>query len=138
MVPLPYLVQARIPRSPPFFVCGALSNPPPSSFPGGIVPLLVPSTATAARVEFTPRRSYRAQWNLNVQRQLTRSMAFTVGYIGSAGMHLAHTFQDEDQVPAPLVTIVNSRYVFPIPAPGTKPQRINPNFGGIKATEWSG
>jgi hypothetical protein len=61
-----------------------------------------------------------------------------VGYIGSAGVHLAHTFQDEDQVPAPLVTIVNSHYVFPIPATGTKPQRINPNFGGIKATEWSG
>jgi hypothetical protein len=28
--------------------------------------------------------------------------------------------------------------IFPIPAPGTKPQRINPNFGLIASTEWSG
>jgi hypothetical protein len=29
-------------------------------------------------------------------------------------------------------------YVFPVPAAGTAIQRINPNFGQIRATEWSG
>jgi hypothetical protein len=66
------------------------------------------------------------------------SMALTVGYVGSAGVRLAHPIEDTDQVPASLVKVANSHYVFPIPAPGAKPQRINPNFGSIPSTEWSG
>ena len=80
------------------------------------------------------------QWNLNVQRQLTRNMALTAGYSGSSGVHLAHQEEDTDQVPPSLVhfdTGLDS-YVFPIPAAGQKPQRINPNFGQISYSDWSG
>ena len=43
-------------------------------------------------------------------------------------------------MPPSLVTFSQAldSYVFPIPAPGTKPQRINPNFGQIISTDWSG
>src|SRR2546428_2371897 len=34
--------------------------------------------------------------------------------------------------------VVDSHFVFPIPAPGERIQRINPNFGQIRSTEWSG
>ena len=80
------------------------------------------------------------QWNLNIQRQLTRTMALTVGYVGSAGVRLAHPLEDADQVPPSLVTFNSAldAFVFPIPRPGTKPQRINPNFGQIRNTDWSG
>ena len=80
------------------------------------------------------------QWNLNIQRQLTRSLALTLGYVGSSGVHLARQVRDTDVVPASLVTFNSAldALVFPIPAPGTKPQRINPNFGLISGTEWSG
>jgi len=87
-----------------------------------------------------PHRTYKGQWNLNIQRQLSKSMALTVGYVGSTGVHLAYGIQDSDQVPASLVTFSQSlhAYVFPIPAPGAKIQRINPNFGQITSTEWRG
>jgi hypothetical protein len=80
------------------------------------------------------------QWNLNIQRQLTRSLALTVGYVGSTGVHLAHTNYDYDQVPPSLVKVVNSHFVFPIPAGGllSNIQRINPNFGQIRSTDFSG
>ncbi len=67
-------------------------------------------------------------------------LALTVGYVGSSGVHLAHPIEDTDQVPPSLVTFNSAldTFVFPIPAPGTKPQRINPNFGQIASTEWSG
>ena len=140
IVPLPYLFSTRLPRSAPFFQGGQLSNPPASSFPNQIFQVLTPSSLIATHIELNPSRSYRMQWNLNIQRQLTRSMALTLGYAGSSAVHLAHPIDDTDQVPPSLVTFSPAldAYVFPVPAPGTKPQRINPNFGQIVATEWSG
>jgi hypothetical protein len=63
-----------------------------------------------------------------------------VGYVGSAGVHLAHPIEDTDQVPPSLVTFSQAldTFVFPVPAAGTAIQRINPNFGQIRATDWSG
>ena len=140
IVPLPYLYITRLPRSAPFFQAGQLSSPPPSSFPNQVFQLLLPTTLQAAHIEFNPHRGYRMQWNLNIQRQLTRSIALTVGYVGSSGVHLARQVSDTDVVPASLVTFNSAldALVFPIPAAGKKPQRINPNFGIISSTEWSG
>ena len=105
IVPLPYLFTYRMPRSAPFFKGGQLSNPPPSSFPNQVFQLLLPSSLTASHIEFNPRRSYRMQWNLNIQRQLTRTMALTLGYVGSSGVHLAHQMRMPiDEVPPSLVT----------------------------------
>jgi len=139
IVPLPYLFITRLPRSAPFFQSGQLSWPPPSSFPNQVFQLLLPTTLQAAHIEFDPDRSYRMQWNLNIQRQLTRSLALTLGYAGSSAVHLARQVTDTDVVPASLVThsAALDALVFPIP-PNGKPQRINPNFGIISSTEWSG
>jgi hypothetical protein len=65
-------------------------------------------------------------------------MALTVGYSGSSGVHLVHQEEDTDEVPPWLVKSVDSHYVFPTPAAGAKPQRINPNFGSIRTSDWSG
>src|SRR5204862_5601580 len=77
IVPLPYLWASRMPRSAPFFQGGQLSSPPVSSFSNQVFQLLTPSTLQVTHNEFNPHRSYRLQWNLNIQRQLTRSMALT-------------------------------------------------------------
>src|SRR5260370_2183739 len=34
-----------------------------------------------------PKRNYVMQWNLNVQQQLTPSLAAMVAYVGSLGVH---------------------------------------------------
>jgi len=140
IIPLPYLLVNLIPRTTPFYLESSLNNPPSSSFPNQAFKLLNLSTVQATRFEFNPDRSYKMQWNMNIQRQLTRSMALTVGYVGSAGVHLAHTVYDYDQVPDTLVKVVDSHYVFPIPAGGliSNIQRINPNFGQIRSTELNG
>jgi hypothetical protein len=140
IVPLPYIFNNRMPRSTPFFQNGLLDKPPSSSFPGQAFPLLTPSTLLTSHIEFNPHRAYRMQWNLNIQRQLSRSLALTMGYVGSGAVHLVHQIEDADQVPAALVhfdTALDS-FVFPIPASGAKPQRINPAFGAIRSSEWSG
>ena len=140
IIPLPYLLVNLFPRTAPFYREGSVANPPSSSFPNGAFNLLGLSTLQATRIEPNPPRSYKMQWNLNIQRQLTRSMALTVGYVGSTGVHLAHTTYDFDQVPPSLVKTVDSHYVFPIPAGGNLAliQRINPNFGQIRSTEFTG
>jgi hypothetical protein len=138
ILPLPYLLGGRIVRSPPFFLQGNLQNPPPSSFPNQIAPLLNLSTVGATLMEFDhPARSYRMQWNLNIQRQLTRSLALTLGYVGTAGVHLADISDDSDQVPPSLVTFDTASDSFRFPTTGTI-QRINPNFGKIRSTFWDG
>lgn len=140
IIALPYLFQNRITRTSPYFLQGTLSNPPASSFPNEAFQLFTNSSLSATEVEYNPAPSYKVQWNLNIQRQLTKSMALTVGYVGSAGVHLAHIIDDTDQVPPNLVTFNTAidAYTFPIPAKGTAIQRINPNFGKISLTEWDG
>jgi hypothetical protein len=140
IIPLPYLFATRIARSAPFAQSAALASPPPSSFPNQVVQLLTPATLQVEHMEFNPGRTYRMQWNLNIQRQLTRSMALTVGYLGSSAVRLAHPIEDNDQVPPSLVHFdpALDSFIFPVPAKGQPIQRINPNFGDITSTDWNG
>jgi Carboxypeptidase regulatory-like domain/TonB dependent receptor len=140
VIPLPYLFTIRMPRSAPLFLGGQINNPPPASFPNQVYQLLTLNTLSAAHIEFNPSRTYKMQWNLNIQRQLTRTLALTVGYVGSAGVHLSHNNEDADLVPASLRTFNTAAdsFFFPIPAKGQTPARINPNFGAIAATDWMG
>jgi hypothetical protein len=39
-------------------------------------------------MDFNPKRPLVLQWNLNVERQLTPSTTFMIGYVGSRGEHL--------------------------------------------------
>src|SRR5262245_41419527 len=80
------------------------------------------------------------QWNFNIQRQVTRSVAVTVGYVGSAGVKLAHTIYDHNQVPYELGKFNGRNWVLPIPTGGSTGNivRVNPNFGQIRSTEFAG
>ena len=140
IVPLPYLFLGKMPRSAPFAVNGTVSAPPASAFPNRIVPLLTTSSLSVANIEQNPRPAYKQQWNLNIQRQLINNLALTVGYFGSAGIHLARPVEDNNQVPPHLVTFnpALNAYVFPIPAAGQPIARINPNFGLIRTLKWNG
>lgn len=138
IVPLPYLFAQRYSRTTPFFDGGVLPNPPPATFPSTAYQLLTVTTLRSINIEFEPHAAYKAQWNFNVQRQLTRDLALTVGYVGSAGVHLVHINEDADQVPLSLVTSNGTNLIFPVPAAGQAIQRINPSFGRIGQTLWNG
>jgi hypothetical protein len=140
IVALPYQFVLRTPRSAPFYLSPTLSPVPAGAFPNKVLPFLTNDTLKAIHVEFDPDRTYKGQWNLNIQRQLTRSMALTVGYVGTVGVHLDHAQNDIDQVPDTLVRFDQAldAFVFPIPAAGKPIQRINPNWGSFSSTEWNG
>jgi len=140
IVSLPYQFVLRIPRTSPFYQSPTLSPVPAGAFPNNVVPFITIDSLRSAHVEFHPKQSYNTQWNFNIQRQLTRSLALTVGYVGATGVHLQHQQNDIDQVPASLVRFDTAldAYVFPTLAAGQAPQRINPNFGAFSSTEWIG
>ena len=134
--PLPNLMSGQINHSVPFYQAGVLVNPPASSFPNNAFALLGPSTATTNYIESQPPAAYKLQWNLNIERQITKNMSLTAGYVGSHGVHLPIHLTDADQVPPALVkTAPDGNLLFP--TAGTI-QRINPNFATITATEWYG
>ncbi len=133
---LPYFFAARYPRSAPFFLSGTLNSPPPSAFPNNAMQLLTPSSLLAGQIEYNPSRSYRMQWNLNIQRQLTRSMALTVGYSGSQGVHIPT--QNEDVNVVGSLNFDGSGCRCYVNSPSSYGRVINPGFNAIRSTLWYG
>ncbi len=149
MLILPYNFQGRLTRALPYFVGGRYNDPVglAAAFPNKILPLLGPASLGVAHVEPNPGRGYKAQWNFNIQRQLNRTMALTVGYVGSSGVRLVRPIEDIDQVPGHLARFdtASNSYRFPVPALNSAGvpnralvQRINPRYGSIRSSEWNG
>ena len=143
LVPTPNLLTDRITRSEPFFEAGILRNPPASSFPNAILPLLGIKELRTVYVQPNPDSTYVMDWNLNIQRQVTPNLTLAIAYVGSRGIHLPVAQGDLDVVPPNLVTVAPDGLLqFPAgienglgpnPAP-----RINPNFSEIDSTQWYG
>ena len=127
------LFNLRALRAAPFFLSGNLVNPPATSFPNQAFQLLGPQAARAYYVQPNPPRAYKMNWNLNIQRQLTRTLALTAAYVGAKGVHLPDGSDDGDMVPPQYVSFTNGHYVFAKGAP-----RINPNYSQVQSTRWDG
>src|SRR5260370_15838375 len=67
------------------------------------------------------------QWNWSVARELSSTLALTVGYVGSRGVHLPYRMDNIDMVLPTLTPPIG--YAFP--ADG---QTLNPNFARIDFT----
>jgi Carboxypeptidase regulatory-like domain/TonB dependent receptor/TonB-dependent Receptor Plug Domain len=135
IVPVPNLLTDRITRSEPFFEAGILRKVPSFAFPNSVAPLLSIKELRTVYVEYKPHPAYTMQWNLNIQRQVTRNLTAAVAYVGSRSNHLPVAQGDLDVVPLSLVTVApDGHLLFPL---GT-PQRINPNFSEIDSTQWYG
>jgi carboxypeptidase family protein/TonB-dependent receptor-like protein len=114
-----------------------LTNPQPGAQVGKL------STST---VEANPHRNYVLQWNLNVQRQLSRDMSVSLGYIGSHGVHMLIRGDDGNMT---IPTLTSVGYLFPCGPPinpdgtctagnnaaGTS-AKINPALGPIRYLFW--
>jgi hypothetical protein len=114
-------------------VLGYDSNPPyfwadqndPAPFPGGFTSSIAPPVpsqpqALAYKGVATP---YLQEYNLNVQRQLTRNSVLTVGYVGSKGTHF---YQVVDVNPPKTTTAPDGQLLFLGPD-----DRINPNLSEV-------
>ncbi|MBV8817585.1 MAG: TonB-dependent receptor, partial [Acidobacteriaceae bacterium] len=83
----------------------SLANPYGGSSGGPAIP-------SASWVEQPFRDGYVQQWNFNVQRELTGSMALTVGYVGSKGTHLDRAYDYNE--PAPTASFTQSLRKYPM------------------------
>ena len=143
LVPTPNLLTDRITRSEPFFEAGILRNPPSSSFPNAIFPLLGIKELRTVYVQPNPDPTYVMDWNLNIQRQVTPNLTVAVAYVGSRGVHLPVAQGDLDVVPPSLVTVAPDG-LLQFPASDTNglglapTPRINQNFSEIDSTQWYG
>jgi len=131
VLPLPYEFNLSFQRAAPFVNSVFANKVPPSLF---MNPAAFPAfsqqagSALGTYVEQNPKRNYVMQWNLSVARELSSTVAVTVGYVGSRGVHLPYRVDNIDMV---LPTLAPTGYVFP--AGG---QTLNPNFGRIDSTLW--
>jgi hypothetical protein len=81
-----------------------LANPYGGTSGGAAIP-------SASWVENPFRDGYVQQWNFNIQRELTSSMGFTVGYVGSKGTHLDRAYDINE--PAPTASFTQSLRKYP-------------------------
>jgi hypothetical protein len=112
----------------PFSFTVAAGNLPPGSFPTGALSLIGFNVANAAARYVTPnpKRAYSSNWNLNLERQITRSVTLTAAYVGSHSVHLPFKADDENMV---LPTLTSAGYLWPYPVgSGAK---LNPNVGAV-------
>jgi hypothetical protein len=132
-LPMLYEFATSNPLAAPFYEQGFADKLPAGSFPEGAFKLLSPSSLSYVSVEQKPHRNYVLQWNLNIQRELTRNLTALIGYVGSRGVH--QLFRSDD-----------ANIVIPIPTPQGYlwPSRvgsgnvINPNAGEIRYLNWGG
>jgi Carboxypeptidase regulatory-like domain len=112
-----------------------------------------PNSGLAYFPEPNPKRNYVMQWNLSVARELSSTLAVTVGYVGSRGVHQPYRVDNIDMV-LQGVTLTPAGYLWPAPntaapvsstkcADGSSPLPtgcpwpvVNPNFGRINSTLW--
>ncbi len=123
-LPLPYELVINNAQTSPFNVTGSASacagGPPPclsqGSFPnnGILAQLTNPPVANQTWNYLTPapHRNYIFQYNFNIQRQLTNSVAVTLAYAGSRGFHNP-TQMDDINTTFPFH--VDGRWLFPNP-----------------------
>src|SRR6202011_3002105 len=79
----------------PFYQLGTNSNLPPGAFPGGLFQFIQqPNNLRQTYVQQNPGRNYVMQWNINVQRELSRNLTAMVAYVGSRGVHQAFRADD--------------------------------------------
>ena len=114
---------------------------PPYSFVVQVFPTFPTPTLTSPQpsqsngVNYdTSGTPYQMQWNFNIQREIASATIFTIGYVGSRGVHL---FYQRDQNPPTLTTAPDGNQAFaqllPIfpggPLGITTNPRINPALG---------
>jgi len=127
VLPLPYQFILLTTQAAPFFQYTSLKVGDPTL----LIPLMFPAVDSrdikgnklrSTYVEPNPHRNYVTQWNLNLQYQLTPSLAALVAYVGSRGVHQPFRVDESDLV---IPTLTSAGYVWPYDTSMT-----DNNFGG--------
>jgi hypothetical protein len=102
VLPLPYEFILLETQATPFFQYLSLSaNADGSALQVGLLPAMDfnASKLRSTFIDSNSKRNYVAQWNLNVQYQITQSLAAMVAYVGSRGIHQPFRVDEANLVP---------------------------------------
>ncbi len=149
VLPLPYEFILLVTQASPFFqytnLLASSAPPVPLSFYAVSPADITPNKTQATYVDPTPERNYVGQWNLNIQYELTPSLAVMIAYVGSRGIHQPFRVDDANLV---LPSKTAAGYLYPQvdasgnltggPLAGSPPQEINPSFGDIRGMFYEG
>ena len=98
VLPLPYMLALNSLQVSPNGTEIDLTNPGQGTYPFGFAAQAIGRAPSATgRWGYNtpdPKRNYVTQWNLNVQREITRSTSVTLAYAGSRGYH--NPFQTDE------------------------------------------
>jgi carboxypeptidase family protein/TonB-dependent receptor-like protein len=130
VLPLPYQFILLTTQAAPFFQYTSITSPTAGSFFSGLPSTLPPASLRSTYVESNPKRNYVTQWNLNLQYQLTSSLAAMVAYVGSRGVHQPFRVDEADLA---LPTPTSAGYLWP-----KNDFLINGNFGSIRGMFYQG
>src|SRR6266571_878111 len=134
VLPLPYQFTLLTTLAAPFFQYTSIKFPGTSGTGIGTffnnLPPLPSNKLRATYIDPNPKRNYVAQWNLNVQYQLTPSLTSMVAYVGSRGVHQPFRVDDADMA---LPTLTSAGYLWDPNA-----SRLNDNYGSIRGMFYQG
>jgi hypothetical protein len=149
VLPLPYEFTISIQSVLPYVHQIYQNVLPAGSFPTGAYQEFngLTSSSRAFFAEPNPKRNYVMQWNLSVAQELSSTLAVTLGYVGSRGVHQPYRVDNIDMVlPARLTS---AGYLWPCGPDGmghscasgylpdgTPAPTVNPNYGRISAALW--
>jgi hypothetical protein len=144
VLPLPYQFILMTTQSAPFFSYTSINGPAPGSFFQGPLDISA-NSLRSTYVDSHDKRNYIMQWNLNVQQQLTPTLAGMLAYVGSRGVHQPFKVDEANLV---IPTKTPYGYLWPQvdasgnlttgPNAGNPPNRINTNFGSIRGIFYEG
>jgi hypothetical protein len=143
VLPLPYQFVLMTTQSAPFFSYTSINSPGQGTFFSGLTNF--PNNTLRSTYVQKPKRDYVLQWNLNIQQQITPTLAGMVAYVGSRGVHQPFKVDEADLV---IPTKTQYGYLWPQvdiggnltsgPNAGSPPPTVNPNFGSIRAIFYEG
>jgi len=135
VLPLLYQFILLTNQATPFFSYTNINGPPAGSFYDGLTNFPA-NKLRSTYIEPNPKRNYVGQWNLNVQQQLTPTLAAMVAYVGSRGIHQPFRV-DEANLVKPTKT--SAGYLWPFdPSSGGPLDPLNTNFGSIRGMFYDG
>jgi hypothetical protein len=145
VLPLPYQITLLETQATPFFQYTSLNSPGAGTFFSGIPAQVPANKLRSTYTDPSPGRNYVAQWNLNVQYQLTPNVAAMVAYVGSRGVHQPFRV-DEANLAIPVPTSAGSLWpqvdingnLTSGPNAGSPLNPVNPNFGSIRGMFYQG
>ena len=139
----------------PFFSYTNINNPGAGTFFDGITNFPA-NKLRATYIDPNPKRNYVMQWNLNIQQELTPTLAAMVAYVGSRGIHQPFRVDEASLVlPTktpygylwPKVDVLGNLYsaqcnqtdpTLSDPATCAGPNPLNTNFGSVRSMFYIG